>query len=220
MALEASKLSLEESHKLDIAKLKSDHDVSRSVANDLRLKNENPNLIIAKEATRTLYSTFVASSYSTNPSCEKAPPKGNERLDEILNAQKQHGDKTGHGYISKSKKKRNKKKDKKSVPVPPPSLKKCIPNDKCFDVDGNIFEEEGELVKEVVGNAKRAMPNHNNFAEKYNPSYFLCHAYDGHVYAKFVGSPNECIAWYIWVPNTLVTNKRGPFEKWGPKKKT
>jgi hypothetical protein len=28
-------------------------------------------------------------------------------------------------------------------------------------------------VKEVVGNAKRAMPNHNNFAGKYNPSYVL-----------------------------------------------
>jgi hypothetical protein len=46
------------------------------------------------------------------------------------------------------------------------------------------------------------------------------HTYDGHVYAKFVGSPNECIAWSIWVPKTLITNKRGPIEKWGPKNKT
>jgi hypothetical protein len=75
-------------------------------------------------------------------------------------------------------------------------------------------------VKEVVGNAKRAMPNHNNFAGKYNPSYVLCHAYDGHIFAKFVGSPNEYIAWSIWVPKTLVTNKREPIEKWGPKNKT
>jgi hypothetical protein len=45
-------------------------------------------------------------------------------------------------------------------------------------------------------------------------------AYDGHVYAKFVGSSNEYIAWSIWVPNTLFTNKRGPIEKWGPKIKT
>jgi hypothetical protein len=29
-------------------------------------------------------------------------------------------------------------------------------------------------VKEVFGNAKRAMPNHNNFVGKYNPSYVLC----------------------------------------------
>jgi hypothetical protein len=74
MALEASKLSLEESHNLDIAKLKSDHDIAQSVANDLRLQNEKLNLIIAKKATKTLFSTFVASLCSTNPSCEKAPP--------------------------------------------------------------------------------------------------------------------------------------------------
>jgi hypothetical protein len=64
------------------------------------------------------------------------------------------------------------------------------------------------------------MPNHNNFAGKYNPSYVLCRAQDGHVYAKFVGSSNEYIAWSIWVPKTLVTNKKGPIEKWGPKVKT
>jgi hypothetical protein len=127
MALEASKLSLEESHNLDIAKLKSDCDIAQSVANDLRLQNEELNLIIAKEATKTLSSTFVASSCSTNRSCEKAPQKGNERLDELLNAQKQHGDKTGLGYVSKSK---NKK--KKSVLAPPSSLKKHIPNEICF----------------------------------------------------------------------------------------
>jgi hypothetical protein len=75
-------------------------------------------------------------------------------------------------------------------------------------------------VKKVVGNSIRAMPNHNNFAGKYNPSYVLCQAYDGHVYAKFVGSPNECAAWSIWVPKTLVTNKIKSIEKWGPKIKT
>jgi hypothetical protein len=145
----------------------------------------------------------------------RKPPKGNERLDELLNAQKQHGDKMRLGYVSKSKKKKNKTK-KKSVPAPLPSLKKNIPNYICFDEDGNAFGEEDELVKEVIGNAKKAMPNHNNFAGKYNISYVLCRAYDGHVYAKFVGSPNECIAWSIWVPKTLVTNKRGPIERWGP----
>jgi hypothetical protein len=129
---------------------------------------------------------------------------------------------TGLGFISKSKKKRNKKKNnnKKKFLVPTPPPKKRIPNDICYDEDGNVFEEEGEQVKEVIGNAKRAMPNHKNFAGKYNPSYVLCHAYDGHVYAKFVGSPNEYIAWSIWVPKTLVTYKREPIEKWVPKNKT
>jgi hypothetical protein len=64
----------------------------------------------------------------------------------------------------------------------------------------------------VVGNAKRAMPNHNKFAGKYNPSYVLFHAYDGHVYAKFVGSPNECIAWSIWVPLPLSLTKEDPLK--------
>jgi hypothetical protein len=141
------------------------------------------------------------------------------RIDELLSAQKQHGDKMGLGFISKPKKERNKKKEnkKKNFPIPPPSKKRML-NDICFDEDGNVFEEEGELVKEVVGNVKKAMPNHNSFAGKYNSSYVFFCAYDRHVYAKFVGSPNECIAWSIWVPKTLVTNKRGPIEKWGPKK--
>jgi hypothetical protein len=212
MALESSKLGLEESHNLDIARLKSDRDIAQSIANELRLQNEKLNLIIAKEATKFPSSTFVASTFHTNPLYEKDPPNGDTRLDELLSAQKQHGDKTRLGFVSKSKKKRNKKKKNKKkkflVPTPPP--KKRIPNDICFDEDGNVFEEEDELVKEVIGNAKKAMPNHNNFAGKYNPSYVLCRAYDGHVYAKFVGSPNERIAWSIWVPKTLVTNKRGP----------
>jgi hypothetical protein len=138
------------------------------------LQNEKLNLIIANEATKTISSTFVASSCSTNPSCEKVPPKGNERLDELLNAQKQHDDKTGLGYVSKSKKKKKnkKKRKKKNVPAPPPSLKKHISKEISFDEDGNVL---GEEVKEVIGNAKKAMPNHNNFAGKYNASYvFPC----------------------------------------------
>jgi hypothetical protein len=128
MALEASKLGLEESHNLDIARLKSDCDIAQSIANELRLQDEKLNLIISKEATKFPSSTFVASSCHTNPLYEKDPPKGDERLDELLIAQKQHGDKTGLGFISKSKKKRNKKKNnkKKNFLVPPPS-KKRIP---------------------------------------------------------------------------------------------
>jgi hypothetical protein len=182
MALEVSKLGLEESHNLDIARLKSDRDIAQSVANELRLQNEKLNLIIAKEATKFPSSTFTASSCHTNPLYEKDPPNGDKRLDELLSAQKQHGDKTVLGFISKSKKNRNKKKNnnKKKFLVPT-RLKKRIPNDICFDEDGNVSEEEGELVKEVVGNAKRAMPNHNNFSGKYNPSYVLCRDYDRHV---------------------------------------
>jgi hypothetical protein len=161
MALEASKLSLEESHNLDIAKLKNDHDIAQFVANDLRLQNEKLNLIIANEATKTISSTFVANSCSTNPSCEKAPLEGNERLDELLNAQKQHGEKTGLGYVSKSKKKRNKKKSFSRTP----SLKKRIPNEICFDVDGNVFEEEGILSRKWLGMQKGICPTTTTLRE-------------------------------------------------------
>ena len=62
---------------------------------------------------------------------------------------------------------------------------------------------------------------HNNFAGKYNLSYVLMEARDGHVYAKYVGtSYGDDYHWAIWVPKTLVTNKRGPIQKWGPKTKT
>ena len=56
-------------------------------------------------------------------------------------------------------------------------------------------------------------------AGDFNPSYVLCRASDGHVYAKFVGSPYEYIEWSIWVPKTLVTNIKGPITKWVPKTK-
>jgi hypothetical protein len=88
MALEACKLGLEESHNLDIARLKSDRDISQFVANELRLQNEKLNLIIAKEATKFPSSTFVASTWHTNPLYEKDPPNGDTRLDELLGAQK------------------------------------------------------------------------------------------------------------------------------------
>jgi hypothetical protein len=52
-----------------------------------------------------------------------------------------------------------------------------------------------------------------------NPHYVLFHDYYGDVYAKYVGPNDGFVAWSIWVPKTLVANKRGPIEKWGPKTK-
>ena len=47
-----------------------------------------------------------------------------------------------------------------------------------------------------------------------------CYTYDGSVYAKYVGtSYGDDYHWSIWVPKTLVANKRGPIEKWVPKDK-
>jgi hypothetical protein len=39
------------------------------------------------------------------------------------------------------------------------------------------------------------------------------------MYAKYVGPNDAYIAWSIWVTKTLVANKIGPIEKWGPKTK-
>jgi hypothetical protein len=72
-----------------------------------------------------------------------------------------------------------------------------------------------------VAQVNEAGTSHNNFAGKYNPSYVLMNSYDGHVYAKYVGtSYGDDYHWSIWVPKTLVANKRGPIEKWVPKVKT
>jgi hypothetical protein len=52
-----------------------------------------------------------------------------------------------------------------------------------------------------------------------NPHYVLFKDYYGDVYAKYVGPYDGYVAWSIWVPKTLVANKRGPIEKWVPKSK-
>ena len=67
--------------------------------------------------------------------------------------------------------------------------------------------------------AKKGNATPPNNADDYNPSYVLCRASDGHVYAKFVGSSYAYIEWYNWDPKTLVTNIKGPITKWVPKTK-
>ena len=58
-------------------------------------------------------------------------------------------------------------------------------------------------------------------AGKYNPSYVLMKSKDGYVYAKYVGiTYGDDYHYAIWVPKTLVTNKRGPIPKWVPTTKT
>ena len=85
--------------------------------------------------------------------------------------------------------------------------------------------KEGEgASKEKKNNAKgdgvkKGNDTPSNKAADFSPSYVLCRASDGHVYAKFVGSPYEYIEWSIWVPKTLVTNIKGPITKWVPKTK-
>src|SRR4051812_41138855 len=60
----------------------------------------------------------------------------------------------------------------------------------------------------------------DNFAGKNNPSYILCKSYDGHVYARYVGT--SYMHYYhcdIWVKKFLVKKKMGPIKKCIPKTK-
>ena len=52
-----------------------------------------------------------------------------------------------------------------------------------------------------------------------NPHYELFTDYYGDVYGRYVGPYDGYIAYSIWVPKTLVTNMKGPIEKWVPKTK-
>ena len=109
-----------------------------------------------------------------------------------MNKQRSNNGKYGLGYISKAKKKKNKKKT-----TPAQANKNTI----------------------VGGDATRGKATHDDFAGIANPHYVLFPDYYGDVYAKYVGPYDGYIAWSIWVPKTLVANKRGPIEKWVPKAK-
>ena len=101
--------------------------------------------------------------------------------------------------------------------------KKKIPTTPSKDI---VFVKEGEPVKKrdepIMGSkATRGNAPHNDFIGKYNPSYVLMKSKDGYVYAKYVAiTYGDDYHYAIWVPKTLVTNKRGPIPKWVPKTKT
>src|SRR4051812_24477010 len=98
--------------------------------------------------------------------------------------------KEGLGYVTKSKKNKTKKNKSKNVQSKTSTAEKNVTKDKT---------------------------NNIGFAGSHNQNYELfCDDY-GDVYAYYVGPFDEYIAWSIWVPKTLVTNMKGPIEKWVPK---
>ena len=127
--------------------------------------------------------------------------QGKKNLNDLLSNQKEVVAKEGVGFSPKNKKKNDKTKR------PPPLMQ--------------TFVREGESAPEEKkkNNVKKGNAIPPNKAGDFNPSYVLCRASDGHVYAKFVGSLHEYIEWSIWVPKTLVTNIKGPITKWVPKTK-
>ena len=159
--------------------------------------------------------------------------QGEKNLNDLLSGQKENLGKEGIGFNSELKKKsKKKKKNKKKMPTPSykaivfvkegesAKVKEVVNKDVGAGSSGTISQPlEVETVGTITSSSGTVNPlgAHNNFAGKYNPSYVLMKARDGHVYAKYVGtSYSYDYHWAIWVPKTLVTNKRGPIQKWGP----
>ena len=177
---------------------------------------------LTKEKATFPHMVLIDNANATNPCCEhihlveeNAKLKeqlerglatciqGKKNLNDLLINQKGGVAKEGVGYVPDSK---NKKKND-NIKRPPPLMQ--------------TFVKEGESASEEKkkNNVKKGNVTPPNKAGDFNPSYVLCRASDGHVYAKFVGSLHEYIEWSIWVPKTLVTNIKGPITKWVPKTK-
>jgi hypothetical protein len=111
----------------------------------------------------------------------------------------------GVGFVEEEKKKESFMKDARAPQVKKAPQAKKTPKVKKANI--------------ASGDATRSKPASDVIAGKTNPFYILYVDYYGDVYAKFVGPRNVPIYRSIWVPKTLVANKRGPIEKWGPKSK-
>ena len=181
---------------------------------------------LTKEKATFPHMVLIDNANATNPCCEHVHLveenaklkeqlerglvtciQGEKNLNDLLSNQKEVVAKEGVGFASKPK---NKKKNDKTKRPPP--LKQMFVK----EGDGATKEKKNNV---KGGDVKKGNATPSNKAGDFNPSYVLCRASDGHVYAKFVGSPYEYIVWSIWVPKTLVTNIKGPISKWVPKTK-
>ncbi|SPT21075.1 unnamed protein product [Triticum aestivum] len=107
--------------------------------------------------------------------------QGERNLNDILSNQKEVVAKEGVGFAPKSK---NKKKNDKAKRPPP--LKQTFVK----EGEGAPKEKKNNV---KGGDVKKGNATPSNKAGDFNPSYVLCRASDGHVYAKFVGSLYEYI---------------------------
>ncbi|KAK1665198.1 hypothetical protein QYE76_053357 [Lolium multiflorum] len=166
------------------------------------LKSEYSLLSKSNEQLQIRLASYDVPSSST-PSCDHAniieenarlkdelakasSPQSKLSLDDLLSKQRSNNGKEGLGYNAKAKK-ANKQKAK-----PAQEKKKDITN----------------------GEAPKGNTTNDDNAGNANPHYVLFKDYYGDVYAKYVGPYDGYVAWSIWVPKTLVANKRGPIEKW------
>ena len=126
--------------------------------------------------------------------------QGEKNLNDLLSNQKEVVGKEGIGFAAKSK---NKKKNDKAKR--PPTLKQAFVK----EGEGAPKEKKSNVKS---GDAKKGKVISPNKTSDFNPSYMLCRASDGHVNAKFVGSPYEYIEWSICVPKTLVLTSKDPLK--------
>jgi len=224
--LKSEKVALGVDHarlKDEFVSLDNAHAALKSVHASLKESHVQLQVKLTKEIATCPPFVLIDNASATNPCCEHAHLveenaklkeqlekglvtciQGEKNLNDLLSNQKEVIAKEGVGFAPKSKKK------KKTTQVPP--LKET------FVKAGNITHEK-KKDKVVIDSAKKGKITPSNRAGDFNPSYVLCCASDGHVYAKYVGSSYEYIEWSIWVPKTLVTNMKGPIQEWVPKSK-
>ena len=230
-ALMVSRVLNSEKAKLgvDLARLKEEfdlldkaHKVLKGAHASLKEYRDQLQVKLTKEKATFPRMMLIDNANATNPCCEHVHLveenaklkeqlekglvsciQGEKNLNDLLSNQKEVVAKEGIGFAPKPKSKKKNDKTKR----PPPLMQ--------------TFVREGESAPEEKkkNNVKKGSATPLNKAGDFNPSYVLCRASDGHVYAKFVGSLHEYIEWSIWVPKTLVTNIKGPITKWVPKTK-
>ena len=218
---------------VDHARLKEEFDILdkahkalKGIHASLKESHDQLQVKLTKEKATFPHMVLIDNANATNPCCEHVHLveenaklkeqlekglvsciQGEKNLNDLLSNQKEVVAKEGIGFALKPK---NKKKNDKTKRPPP--LKQTFVK----EVDGASKEKKNNV---KGGGVKKGNATPSNKAGDFNPSYVLWRASDGHVYAKFVGSPHEYIEWSIWVPKTLVTNIKGPITKWVPKTK-
>jgi hypothetical protein len=183
------------------------------------LESEFSSLSKSHEQLKIRLTKYDVPSSST-PSCDHAnvieentrlkakltksfPSQGEKNLCDLLSNQRSNKGKEGLGYVSKTSRKKNKKNKNKKTNDVVARTEVFGPSTPESPVSPSRPESP------VSGTGVSGLSAGRN-----NPCYELHKDHYGNVYAYYVGPYDGYIAWSIWVPKTLVTNKRGPIEKW------
>lgn len=207
--------------KKELATLDKAHKALKSTHVSLKESHAQLQVKLTKEIATCSPVVLIDNVHAANPCCEHAHLveensklreqlekglvtciQGEKNLNDLLTSQKEVVAKEGVGFAPKTKKKTKQ----------PPQLMETF-------VKSRKHTHRKKKNQAKGGNAMKGNTPLPNTADDFNPSYVLCRANDGNVFAKFAGSYDEYIAWSIWVPKTLVTDMRGPIKEWIPKSK-